>query len=86
MVACFLPAVDKRSRHTGDVRYPGLLGWFWSSTPYGTISARVLRITSTDVFAGVDNANPPWGFSVRCVQELTEEKSGLNFSSFVLRD
>ena len=87
MVAYFLPAVDVRSRHTGDVRYPGMRGWFWSSTPALTHTAWALWITSTFVDAGTpDHHHRVFGFSVRCVQRIYREKSGLNPSTFVLWD
>ena len=88
MVACFLPAVDLRDRRNGDVLLPGVRGYFWSSTPSIIAhSAWHLRFHSAEVRAGFANSTQrPWGMSVRCVQEFTEKKSGLNFSSFVLRD
>ena len=75
----FLPAVDVRSRHTGDVRSPGVQGLFWTSTPVLSGSAWRLYIRSLEVDAGGTNTHPrPWGMSVRCVQELTEKNQVSN--------
>ena len=65
----FLPAGGLRNRHNGDIRPPGVGGWFWSSTPFGTNTARLLWVNNnTDVSAGVHDDQRAWGLFVRCVR------------------
>ena len=84
MVTYFLPAVGLRGRDTGDIRSPDVVGRFWSSSPHTSYYAWFLRFDIANVQAGTYFTHRAWGLSVRCVQEFTEKKSGLNPSNFVL--
>ena len=84
MVTCFLPAVGARDRRTGDIGWPGVVGHFWASTPYGAVNAWSLWFSSTAVIAGTNDSSRAGGFSIRCVQRTYREKSGLDLSNFVL--
>jgi hypothetical protein len=63
----FLPAAGYRYNGSGSLSYAGTLGYYWSSTPYGT-AARHLTFGGTYVRPYSDSHRAT-GFSVRCVAE-----------------
>ena len=53
---------------SGDFNYAGNNGFWWSSSPVGSTAwSRSLNLNGENV--GLANANPRFGFSVRCVRD-----------------
>ena len=78
MSGCFfktavLPAAGFRNNTNGALNNVGTNGYYWSSTADGTTNAWNLWINSGG--SNVNAHNRAFGFSVRCVQELTKKKS-----------
>jgi len=66
--ALFLPATGQRSYNTGALGFRGRLGYYWSSTPFGTVSAWGLAVFNT----GANTKNEygrTIGHSIRCIAE-----------------
>jgi len=67
--ALYLPAAGYRSYYGGTSNNVGSLGYYWSSTVYGTI-AYCMYINSGGVYPSDNNSNyRAYGFSVRCVKQ-----------------
>ncbi|MCL2327897.1 MAG: fibrobacter succinogenes major paralogous domain-containing protein [Bacteroidetes bacterium] len=63
----FFPAVGYRGYSTGTLYYAGVLGYYWSSTPYDSVEVRAYRAFFDGNGANVGLAYRRNGFSVRCV-------------------
>jgi len=63
----FLPATGNRYFSDGSLNYVGMVGYYWSSTPF-SVSSYYLSFSSG--FFDVNYNNRAYGFAVRCVAEF----------------
>ena len=63
----FLPAAGRRNRKSGELRYRGVYGFYWSSSEYGSAYSWNLYFNHGD--AGITYDYRIDGLSVRCIAE-----------------